>query len=634
MSSSSAPLRIALTNMSNRHLIKNRYIDPLYVEYELALLSISYLSLPAMVSGIQEPETENNIFQGVFSFYDYAISSWAVQLELGIEGASTPELLEQLAKTIEVFLNIYFIDSSKPIQVSRTLLERLQPLSKYDFHDRLSQAMTRSRKQKYDGISDLPDVTSNFRTILEKIASSSPEGAIKAKLAQNYGPNWYKCSRVNCQYFHKGFASEEQRNDHVERHEKPFFCTSEDCPPMQSDHASLKELQEHMLESHGIGAPSDLEFPEPSTSKNTPIHPLKFKCDLCSKGFTRALNLQSHMRSHNNEKPFICHVCDAAFSRQNDLKRHSKLHSGGTSYVCEGFLENGAKWGCGRTFSRLDKLKEHHKSAVGIKCRERLLEEDKLLKRNAPQEDKKRGPTVDGSGHIIAGNPLLFDHTFEIAPLVTSPPLPKGLTEDMTSSTSTSFQSSINEKEFCQKCGVCVEGEHDLRKHHHYEHKVIVKATKKWVCIEPLEFERHYKPEVPISKCKPCSVQKMKYSSSYNAATHLQRAHFKQRKGRKIGPSNEKTGGRGDWPPMSELKHWIKEIDDPSYETDVMKEGEVLESDTKSSIWRSEPELAMDPMPEFLLDFPQQEHSDFFDFSNTAQEGEGSSSDLFGELGF
>jgi len=67
-------------------------------------------------------------------------------------------------------------------------------------------------------------------------------------------------------------------------------------------------------------------------------------------------------------------------------------------------------------------------------------------------------------------------------------------------------------------------------------------------------------------------VQRKKYGAYYNAAAHLRRTHFKPKaKGaRKSSKSDdgEKRGGKGggDWPPMSELKYWMKEVEEPATE--------------------------------------------------------------------
>lgn len=112
-------------------------------------------------------------------------------------------------------------------------------------------------------------------------------------------------------------------------------------------------------------------------------------------------------------------------------------------------------------------------------------------------------------------------------------------------------------------------GEHELRRHQDRVHKPMV---KKWICVEPTG-HGHPKPVLPLSRCKTCTHAKKKYGAYYNAAAHLRRAHFKPKaKGRSKTSKNEKEsekrGGKagGDWPPMSELKHWMIEVDEPATE--------------------------------------------------------------------
>lgn len=88
-------------------------------------------------------------------------------------------------------------------------------------------------------------------------------------------------------------------------------------------------------------------------------------------------------------------------------------------------------------------------------------------------------------------------------------------------------------------------------------------GVKKFVCIEPNDGLDHPKPVLPLSKCKACSQQKKRYGAYYNAAAHLRRAHFKP-KATRGGRKNdfERRGGKGggNWPPLTELKHWMKGV--------------------------------------------------------------------------
>ncbi|TDZ37567.1 Metallothionein expression activator [Colletotrichum spinosum] len=77
------------------------------------------------------------------------------------------------------------------------------------------------------------------------------------------------------------------------------------------------------------------------------------------------------------------------------------------------------------------------------------------------------------------------------------------------------------------------------------------KANQRWVCAEPESYSSTLpQPVVPLSKCKACVTQK-RYGAYYNAAAHLRRAHFNPHRGGKAS---------GDWPPMTILKDWMREV--------------------------------------------------------------------------
>ncbi|QLI74591.1 uncharacterized protein G6M90_00g109390 [Metarhizium brunneum] len=107
---------------------------------------------------------------------------------------------------------------------------------------------------------------------------------------------------------------------------------------------------------------------------------------------------------------------------------------------------------------------------------------------------------------------------------------------------------------YCVKCNEYPEGfrgEHELRRHTDAKHSAMV---RRWVCCEPENArDASLKPVVSLSSCKACMAQKQ-YGAYYNAAAHLRRAHFSPHRGGKAS---------GDWPPMSVLKDWMREVRQP-----------------------------------------------------------------------
>ncbi|RDW68287.1 hypothetical protein BP5796_08944 [Coleophoma crateriformis] len=173
---------------------------------------------------------------------------------------------------------------------------------------------------------------------------------------------------------------------------------------------------------------------------------------------------------------------------------------------------------------------------------------------------------------------------------------PKNGSQDKVAISKPSYVRPKHDRVQCHQCDEHPDGfrgEHELRRHQDRVHKAMV---KKWVCIEPTG-QGHPKPILPLSRCKTCTHAKKKYGAYYNAAAHLRRAHFKPKaKGRSKASKNEKEsekrGGKagGDWPPMSELKHWMIEVDEPATEftqqqqQDEEEDEEVAEHASKNFI--------------------------------------------------
>lgn len=93
-----------------------------------------------------------------------------------------------------------------------------------------------------------------------------------------------------------------------------------------------------------------------------------FRCELCSKGFTRKYHMQRHVKLHIRgpvpkahlldwtRRPYACGVCKMGFTRQHHLTRHMLIHTGERPHSCHV---------CGKAFRRFTNLTLHVRTVHG-----------------------------------------------------------------------------------------------------------------------------------------------------------------------------------------------------------------------------------------------------------------------------
>ena len=63
-------------------------------------------------------------------------------------------------------------------------------------------------------------------------------------------------------------------------------------------------------------------------SQHTSNEDKKYKCDICSKGFSLPYHLKDHKNIHTGEKPYKCKFCSSCFASKGTHKMHEKGHLG------------------------------------------------------------------------------------------------------------------------------------------------------------------------------------------------------------------------------------------------------------------------------------------------------------------
>ncbi|CAL1270367.1 unnamed protein product [Larinioides sclopetarius] len=95
---------------------------------------------------------------------------------------------------------------------------------------------------------------------------------------------------------------------------------------------SAKFLQVHLYTEHPTWNPSSTnEASSPNSSISSVSNSQELVCKLCGKQYTNQKELQQHLLSHAQPRPFVCELCDAGFTSSSSLVAHKATHQNNSS---------------------------------------------------------------------------------------------------------------------------------------------------------------------------------------------------------------------------------------------------------------------------------------------------------------
>lgn len=318
-----------------RFIIEKSGINIAEAECDLTLRCLQYLTLKIFEPMIRNEDLRFYALRGDLAFQDYAVSTWFMHVKsmvdtnlgLMIRDPAFPEVNNQLIRVHHVLGRfIQFYEASFPDDnIQQQTQQDCEAFWQFPFHADLVKIWQHIRlEQSKDlvarnnvSIGTLKEALERNRRLLEKLSREDED------LNNIYGDCIFRCPKVLCFFFHEGFKTAQARENHVNRHERPFHCTIENCTTEGLGLASESALRRHLRTFH----PDQCDLSESFTRLSRgPTSQARWECEICHKTFVRNLILQDHRLTHEGRKPWACSECGRRFTRRYDMMRHEKTH--------------------------------------------------------------------------------------------------------------------------------------------------------------------------------------------------------------------------------------------------------------------------------------------------------------------
>ncbi|QDS76076.1 hypothetical protein FKW77_005980 [Venturia effusa] len=313
-------------NTAKLYLARSGFVQIEAAECELTTLCLRYLVFPCFERDLDEDTVRSHMDSGQFAFQDYACAKWFHHLRTvvtnGYDTVLNSTVFEELSDALEDFINEFDLAQDSIDDAARRTCSKFERAPFYDYlvyvcnHLLQHEGKGAAEKNKVS-IAELGIALARSRKMIEGTGPGPDD------LSEFYGDKRYKCPKLTCFYFHEGFDNESTRNQHINRHDRPFVCTAAVCNVQEFGFTSNKDLEKHMKLYH----PNTEQLADTFQTAMKPSGPRNLTCDHCPKTFTRGFHKRNHMRTHFGERPFACEECGKAFTRANDCKRHEKIHA-------------------------------------------------------------------------------------------------------------------------------------------------------------------------------------------------------------------------------------------------------------------------------------------------------------------
>ncbi|KAF4454890.1 zinc finger protein [Fusarium austroafricanum] len=237
---------------AQRYLIERHLIMTSLEHANMSLFCSQYLVSKPFSAGADRQAIMSYAKTGSYSFLDYAVQHWYDHAKFCINSIESlePSLVDSVIKSLATFLNSY------GHKVTNTHHHNTG-------HDR--EVINIFQSLAADGYQRSKHLRIELRTrlIRQQLEELYEKGfhSQQSVILDLYGPKQrLKCPKPWCSFFMGSFQTVEEREKHVRRHERPFYCPVEGCFASKLGFESASLLEQHQTSQHSKTT-DELRFP-------------------------------------------------------------------------------------------------------------------------------------------------------------------------------------------------------------------------------------------------------------------------------------------------------------------------------------------------------------------------------------